>query len=74
MKVALEIYSDGIEMNVFFAVPSPLGVLPSEQKTEAIPLFVADPEDACSSLKSKHFAGMSYCGNTRVCVAAWLLH
>ena len=58
MKVALEIYSDDTEMEVYFAVPSPLGVLPSEQRTVAIPLVVADPEDACSPLSSKHLAGM----------------
>ena len=57
MKVALEIYSDGIEMEVFFAVPSPLGVLPADHRVEAIPLLVADPEDACSPLSSKHLTG-----------------
>ena len=74
MKVALDIYSDGTEMEVYFAVPSPLGVLPSEQKTEAIPLFVADPEDACSPLNTKHIAGMCHFGNTRLYMPACLLH
>ena len=59
MKVALELYGDSIETEVYFAVPSPLGVPPSEQRTKAIPLVVADPEDACSPLSSKHLAGMN---------------
>ena len=57
VKVALEIYGDGIEMEVYFAVPSPLGVLPPGHRSEAVPLIVADPEDACSPLSSRHLAG-----------------
>ena len=55
--MALEIYSDGTEMEVYFAVPSPIGVLPADHRIEAVPLVVADPEDACSPLRSKHLAG-----------------
>ena len=57
MQVALEVYGGGTEMDVYFGVPSPLGYLPAQQRAEAIPLLVADPENACSPLSSRHLAG-----------------
>ena len=57
MKVALEVTGEGIDMDVFFAISSPFGLLPPQQRPEALPLTVADPEDACSPLGSRHFAG-----------------
>ncbi len=57
MQVALEVYGDSTEMDVYFGVPSPLGFLPPQQRAEAISLLVADPEDACNSLSSRHLAG-----------------
>ena len=57
MKVALELTGEGIDMDVYFAIPSPFGLVPPQQRPEALPLTVADPEDACSPLGSRHFAG-----------------
>ena len=57
LQVALEVYGEDTELNVYFAVPSLLGVLPPQQKPSAVPLLVAHPEDACSPLKTRHLAG-----------------
>ena len=57
LQVALEVYGKETELNVYFAVPSLLGALPPHQKPSAVPLLVAEPEDACSPLKTRHLAG-----------------
>lgn len=57
LQVALEVYGEDTELNVYFAVPSLLGVLPPHQKPSAVRLLVADPEDACSPLRIRHPAG-----------------
>ena len=57
MKVALEITGEGIDMDVYFGIPAPFGLLLPQQRLEALPLTVADPEDACSPLASRHYAG-----------------
>ena len=48
---------EGIDMHVYFGIPAPFGLQLPQQRPEALPLTVADPEDACSPLASRHYAG-----------------
>lgn len=57
MQVALEVYGEDSDMDVYFGIPSPLGLLPAQQRPEAVPLLVAEPGDACFPLSSRHLAG-----------------